>query len=315
MTTPRALDLARHLTDTALPQTARELTSQWGSAAVRSAAGAGLITRLLPGMYAATVQSHAVGTRAIAASTWSAHDGVVIGASAAQLWGLLDDAPPEMRLTAPRGCNQPDTDWLRLCRLSRPMPFEVLEPIPGGFARVAAPTYAALTAWHQLGPALGSGPIYRAVQLGLADGESLGAAFHAIARLRGRRKLASLISDVARGAESFLESVSLRRVLNTREFAHLIRQHRVWAHGTEYRLDTFDARTRTCIELDGSTHGSLKQREHDIARDAALLMLGIATVRFSYNDVVHAPDWCRLVVRTILRERAAAAGIRKAQAA
>jgi len=47
----------------------------------------------------------------------------------------------------------------------------------------------------------------------------------------------------------------------------------------------------------------MKQREHDIARDALLATLGWQTLRFSYRRMTTAPEACRSDIRAAYQAR------------
>jgi len=118
----------------------------------------------------------------------------------------------------------------------------------------------------------------------------------------------SVIGAASAGAESHLETVALRRVFSTQEFSAFVRQHRVRANGSSYRLDMYHPATRIAVELDGAeSHSAASQRLHDVERDAQLASVGITTIRFTYGDVVSRGSWCREIVRSALAARGDAA--------
>jgi len=123
-------------------------------------------------------------------------------------------------------------------------------------------------------------------------------------RVRGRRELVRLLEEASDGIQSFLEHRARRTVLNTPDFRSLQRQVTFTAMGKTYTVDTYDEATRTVIEFDGARfHGSRERKAYDNARDAALLTLGIATIRIGYDDVMTRPAWCREVIRRAIAAR------------
>ena len=145
---------------------------------------------------------------------------------------------------------------------------------------------------------------FRALQLRIVSASEVRSALEAMPRVRGRRALEAVLDAFDKGAHSYLEMQGLRRVFSTNEFSAVIRQHTVRVDGRRFDLDIYDPGTLTAIELDGAGyHLSPDARQRDIRRDAALATLGIATVRFSYADVMDTPDRCREVARAVLAAR------------
>ncbi|WP_297081476.1 endonuclease domain-containing protein [uncultured Demequina sp.] len=146
--------------------------------------------------------------------------------------------------------------------------------------------------------------VFGTLRSGAASLEDFQEALDLVPRVRMRRELRRDLDAAARGAESWLEAASLRGLFNTQEFRRLIPQHTVMVRGMTFRLDLYDASTRTAIELDGSSyHSAPGHQESDRVRDAELATVGIQTVRLSYRQVVERPEWCRETVRDVLRAR------------
>ena len=146
--------------------------------------------------------------------------------------------------------------------------------------------------------------VYLAVRRGLVTPDEIASVATALGSVKGRAQLLSTVSAAAAGSESHLETIGLRSVFATKEFAGFIRQHRVRADGTHYRLDMYHPPTRTAVELDGAVaHDGESQRARDVRRDARLASVGIVTVRFTYRDLVDRPLWCRVVVARTLETR------------
>lgn len=287
-------------TAAALPRA--ELERRWSRPALRAAVRSGRVERVLPGVYAASLHGRAVRTRASAIGAWTGRRGVIIGLGAAHLHGLIDP-PPTLRVTAAPGRPTPACPWVTVLRTAIEIPAVTMGGDVHATFRVALPAYAVVTAFAELDPDAGAALVYRAAQHRLVDAQTLGAAAAALPRVRGRRALNALIAAVGAGAESHLETVGLREVFHTREFARLIRQHWVRIEGQSFRLDMFDAATLTAIELDGGTHADPEQRQRDIARDALLASRGILTLRFSWRQITQDPRQCRSLVRAVLRSR------------
>jgi len=72
-------------------------------------------------------------------------------------------------------------------------------------------------------------------------------------------------------------------------------------------LDAFDEQSQTNFELDGAKyHGSPKDRERDLRRDAALAALGLQVVRYSHERLTREVDGVRreaLGIMAVRRDR------------
>lgn len=281
-----------------------DVERRWSRATLRAAVRSGRVERVLPAVYASSLHAGAVSTRACAIHAWTGGRGVIIGRAAAHLYGLIDP-PATLRVTAAPGRPAPACPWVQVVRSSVAIPAVTMGGHPEATFRVATPAYAVVTAFAELDPAAGAHLVYRAVQRRLIDAGTLREAAAAFPRVRGRRALNALICAISAGSESHLETVGLREVFHTSEFASFIRQHWVRVEGRSFRVDMFDPATGTAIELDGSTHAEPEQRQRDIARDLLLASRGILTVRLSWRQITQEPDRCRRLVRAVLRSRGA----------
>jgi very-short-patch-repair endonuclease len=70
--------------------------------------------------------------------------------------------------------------------------------------------------------------------------------------------------------------------------------HPVTVGGRRFLLDAACEEVLLAVEMDGAAHhGSRRQRESDIARDALLATIGWQTLRFSHARMTTAPEGCR----------------------
>jgi len=145
--------------------------------------------------------------------------------------------------------------------------------------------------------------MYRASQVRDVTAEGLAKAAAAVPRIKGRRHLMTVLAAIAAGSESDLETHALLHVFNTAKFAHVLRQHWVKVGDNRFRLDMYDPLSMTAVELDGSDHGRPQQRQRDITRDAKLLTIGIATLRFSNADARQRGAWVRQVTAEVFDSR------------
>ncbi|MEV0270704.1 DUF559 domain-containing protein [Hamadaea sp. NPDC050747] len=132
----------------------------------------------------------------------------------------------------------------------------------------------------------------------------LAAAVSRVPRLPGRSRLVRLIDLMVAGCRSYLEVFGVEHVFSGEGLPEFARQAPITAGGRTYLLDLFAERERVDVELDGAAwHGSPRQRERDLRRDAALATEGIMVVRYSYRRLVGEPDTVRLELSRILRLR------------
>ena len=112
-------------------------------------------------------------------------------------------------------------------------------------------------------------------------------------RMRGSREL----QEAAKGLRKEMTAAErqLWNGLRGWKLAQFRRQHPL----DRFILDFYCPAHRLCIEVDGSVHETEMQQDRDVARDEALALAGIRTLRFR-NDEVIADT--RDVLRRIERE-------------
>lgn len=272
-----------------------------GASGIDSALAHGDIVRVLPGLYAATEHSESWAVRSRAASTWSPRGSALTGLGALFEWGLIDEVPDVVDLVVPRGCHRRGPRWMRV--VSQTAWIDRHETADGAF--VAAPELALIHAFGRVPVSQRPSLVYRAMSRRELDAERLMDQLDRLPRTRGRPMLVRLVARAHEGIESFLEDQGARRVLTGAPFVHFIRQHWLTVGAERFRADAFDPVTRTVFEFDGGHwHSKPEQRMRDIRRDALLLSIGIATVRFGYRDVMDRPGWCRAIALRVMSSRA-----------
>ena len=81
-------------------------------------------------------------------------------------------------------------------------------------------------------------------------------------------------------------------------------QRRVEVAGRTSYLDAACDDVKLAVELDGAAyHGSRRQREDDIHRDALLATVGWHTPRSGYRRMTTQPDACRRDIRSAYQAR------------
>jgi very-short-patch-repair endonuclease len=106
------------------------------------------------------------------------------------------------------------------------------------------------------------------------------------------------------GCQSELEIWGCRSVLVGPGMPPFTQQHAVTVAGRRFLLDAACEEVLLAVEMDGAAfHGSPRQRESDIARDALLATVGWQTLRFSYARMTRTPEDCRHTIRETHRAR------------
>lgn len=122
---------------------------------------------------------------------------------------------------------------------------------------------------------------------------------HGRQKVRHRRLLCELLTDVGEGAESPLEMRYLRDVERAHGLPHARRQARSRSGG-EFR-DMLYEEFATIIELDGRVH--IASRFRDMHRDNSALLGGRVTLRYGWPDVSERPCQVAWQVGAVLAAR------------
>ncbi len=281
------------------------LVRQFGRRTLDAALQSSRVTRILPGFYAHADHARKFGTRVAAADAWLPADAAIGGVAACVLHDITAAPPARIRVATRSPTHPRAPDWIWLRRSTA-----LVTARPFGGLRVVSASDALIQAWEEAGPRVGSGLIVDAIRDHQATGIEIIAALRGYPRVRRRAPLVRLLGELAAGAESYLELVAGRTVLNAPDLRELVRQADVVALGRRRRLDAYDPATKTAIEFDGRLfHSNDDARRSDLDRDSALASIGIVTLRFTYEDVVGRPRWCRDRIRRTIRARRAQFGL------
>jgi very-short-patch-repair endonuclease len=273
-----------------------ELRREHGPSALKRAVARGDLVRVLPDVYAPTSHAQSFHVRAQAAVRWSG--GVVSGKAALFLWGLIDDPPDEIEVLIVGSKNLGPQHGVRIRRTVAELPTSVR----GGIV-VLSPAASLVLGYGRLPASMRSEVFYSAIRRKLVGMSQLEAVLKVAPRVSARKGLERSARAAAKGAQSYLEERALYRVFNTKEFAQFLRQHEVVIEGNQFFLDMFDPETKTCVELDGRKGHLNAFRQRNINRDCWVASIGILTLRFSFEDLMERPEWCRQMVREVLRIR------------
>lgn len=260
------------------------LVARGGIREVRRAVTEGRIRRISHGVYALPASLSAVATA-------RSHRGVLSHESAALHWGFsVLNRPDRPHVTIPRNCRRrPSREPVTLHWADAPAVDDVTTPVrtvldcarilPFGEALVVADS---------------------ALRTRLVAREELLTAGRRLRRA-GRIQVAR-IAELADGrSESALESM-LRAVLLEAGLDMFVPQ--VWIEeDPEFsaRVDLADPVRRLVLEADSfEFHGTRKALARDCRRYVSLVVRGWTVLRFSWEDVIHDPDWVVESVRAWL---------------
>jgi very-short-patch-repair endonuclease len=276
-----------------------QLIERFGREALQRAIRYGNANRILPAIYCGAPWTHHFETRAQGASLWCAPTGMVGGLAAARVHELLASTPGHVSLALPRQAHVVAPPWIRVRRYALAMRVEQVRGLC-----VVPVADALIQSWEELPPGRGIGIVLDAVRSKRTTADALTNRLAEYPRVRGRRELAKLLVDMSQGIDSYLEYVATTRVFNTEGFHDFERHVRVRAMGRGYVLDMMHRRTRVAVEFDGRKfHSDDDARRRDLERDANLAAEGIVTLRFTYEDIMNRPQWCRERVRRTVKSR------------
>lgn len=288
--------LSDYVRSAAQAYSGKELRARFGPSALKRAVARGELVRVHPDVYAPSGHENAFDVRAKAASLWAGAP--VAGLAALFIWGLFEEPPQSIEVVLAQDEKPRRRDGVRVRRLKVPVPHTIRNGIP-----VVTPAAAVVLGYGCLPKKDRSSVFYAALGRRLAGVRQFEALLDALPKVKGRRSLERSVRAAASGARSYLEERALYKVFNTQEFSRFVRQHEVVIEGNQYFLDMFDPVTRTALELDGRLGHINEYRQRNIERDCWVATLGIQTLRFSYQDLMERPEWCRQVVREVLAVR------------
>lgn len=276
-----------------------ELQTATSAQAVRVAIRNGSLVRLMKGIYASAEHHQSFAVRAHAALRWAGPKGLLTGQAALFLWGVTGEPPHQIHVALPAGSGRSPCGWVRIVHQSAPMSSAEWMSMA-----IAQAEPALIHAFGHLPDRERSSIVFAGVRQGIISVPVLVNALQDTPRVKARAALEHIVASIKAGDESHLEIAGTDTVFTTPRLKQLLRQHLLTARGQRFRVDYYDAATRTAFELDGAAfHGNLEQRKGDIARDATLATQGIQTIRFGYVDVMDRPDWCRDIALEVLATR------------
>ncbi|MFY1637070.1 DUF559 domain-containing protein [Solwaraspora sp. WMMB335] len=224
--------------------------------------------------------------------------------TALDVWGLREQPRDETRhLTVPHGVGIRGRAGLRVHHRQA---FTVGPPqvVVRDGAPVTRLERALVESWPLLPATDRPAPLILAVNDRLTTADRIGTALDDLPRLTDRAAVRTLLTKLAVGCRSQLEIWGHDHVFVGAGMPDFRRQFAVQVHGRTCYLDVYAERERVDFELDGAaSHGSARQREVDLRRDALLATVGIQVVRFAHRRRVCEPQQVRHEILAILDKR------------
>lgn len=307
MTTLRAVDvpvggqsLADWVKATWHAHSAAELEALFSRRQFDRALRDGDLVRLAPGAYVGAPHDHSIPSRVDAALLWAGARASVCGTTALHLFSVLEHHPGRVEVVVPEPVRlSARPSWVRVRRVRYPY-----RTVHMGSWQAVHPATALAQCFGELPKQERAAVTMDTLTRELVAPAEIADALAAMPRVKARRELEAVVRRFLDGNESYLEYYSAEHVFVGREFDRFVRQHTIRVESRRYRVDMYDALTRTAVEIDGASyHGEAGAWQKDLRRDVDLASLGIQTVRFSYRDLHHRPEWCRQRLREILASR------------
>jgi len=278
----------QYLRNHELALTNTEIATLWGRRRLRTEVGRGDIVPIHTGVYVASDQRGDILVRTRALLAWEPR-ALMTGAIALHLLNSSNPRPTVIDAVAPNGHHDHTPAHIRLHQTG-PLP-RVIAPhaIP-----CVTPQRALFDAW-KYAPAPGrTNLLYVGLWSGVCTWHQLYEEVEAAARVPQRRRLMQILDDFAAGATSPLEVRAKRDVFVGPDFAQFERQAEIILPTRTVRADMLHRASRVVVELDGERyHSDARSVAADNERTTELAAAGYLTMRFSWDDVVNRPAWCR----------------------
>ena len=272
------------------PVIRRSLLTSADQRSLQSAVAAGLVTRLLPGVYAAAEVADDLAIRASAVPLWQP-DAVITGRAAAHFtfWPTL----PVIRIDVARRAHPPQSRGYRFEERAIE-PGHIIDTKP---LRLTAPALTAIDLVDELGGD-GIDTCLRSRAAGLRD---LWAAFAAHPSRPGNSARRRMLLDSRDQPWSAAERLA-HRLLHASRITGWTANYRVLVSGACYFIDIAFPAVRLAVEIDGRLHEDDPSIfETDRYRANQLVCSGWTVLRFTYAMLVARPEY---VIATITAELA-----------
>ncbi|WP_062072165.1 DUF559 domain-containing protein [Demequina sediminicola] len=292
-----------HLNAAHGPATRAELTTLISERSLQRAVDAGVIVRVVPGIYDLPGRQREPLRRVMAVAAWMPPKAVLTGAAAAVRWGhkairltSIDVLmPPEHHSAVPAGVRP----WRSKARI----PVMVIEGV-----RTAMVEHIPVQRWIREVDQRTPGALLDSVRDLQCNPRHVLATIDRYPRVPDSRRLREVLNVAQLGITSALEYRAKTEVFNGPEWDPWEWQGRVRTRSRTCIVDMLHRQARIAVEFDGAKyHSDDAARRRDIERDALLSAAGYLTLRFTYEDIAQRPQWCIDRVREVLALRLSAA--------
>jgi very-short-patch-repair endonuclease len=270
--------------------TRQDLTRRVDRGTVDAWVRTGTLVRLDPGLYATPAAAGRWTTRVEAIAR--TRRGVVSHSTALALWEIAEPQPGPVHLTLDGARSVRGSDGVRLHRGSDLL--DAVRRVSG--IPVTCPERSVVDTWasNSLARPRVRAAAIDAVRRRLCRPADLAFELDRRRRFPGRGELAELVRLLEQGCRSELEIWGCLHVLLHPGMPAFVQQHPVVVGGERFFLDAAYEEVLLAVELDGAAwHGSKRQRESDIRRDALAATIGWQTLRYSYARMTGEPEVCR----------------------
>jgi very-short-patch-repair endonuclease len=287
--------------------TRAELTRRVDRGTVDAWVASGRLVRLQPGVFATPAAARDWRTRVAAAAC--SRRAVVSHGTALALWEVVAQPPGPVHLTVDGTRSGRGSAGVVLHRAEVGDTRRRVAGIP-----VTCVERAVVDTWGTPGEL--ARPVVRAaaidaVRRRLCRPQELAAELGRRSRLPRRAELAELVRLLAQGCRSELEVWGCLQVLQQPGMPAFVQQRPVVVAGERFFLDVAYEEVMLAVELDGAAwHGSRRQRESDIRRDALLATVGWQTLRYGYSRLTIEPEGCRRDILATYQARCRLLGVR-----
>lgn len=285
------------------PVTRAELVAMGAGRTIDRAIASGALRRVAPALYASDATHTTPHMRIRAAAAWMPASAHLAGGAALFLLGVEEALGPTVHVATGPHVSGPSPPGVALWRSRAPAKVRVIDGV-----RVASAAHALIQWWCLRPKPLTPGPALDLLRAGRIDAQEVLDALPTYPRVPSRALLTDIATSFLGGTHSALEYRARHEVFDGHVWAAWEWQAEVRTPGRTARVDMLHRDAKIAVEFDGARyHGNDLKRRDDLERDAVLAGAGYMTIRFTWEDIVNRPAWCRERVREAWRSRARAA--------
>lgn len=223
-------------------------------------------------------------------------DGIVGFATAARLWGALEDHTGAVHLILPHARRVYPPKWVRLHRV--PVPRHATTTMTG--LAITTRSWSVLDVLTTLGPGPRERLADRALQRGWIQVSDINRRLLGYPGRTGNTALRLLAQQAGDGAAAKSERI-MHDLLRQAGIDGWVPNYRLWHEGELIGvIDLALPDKRLAIEVDGwAYHQDIDRFQRDRTRQNDLIALGWSVLRFTWADLTQRPGYVRAMVRAL----------------